>query len=103
MFPTCNRAAVLCAAEHTIPHPDGPTSYANLGCLCRRHHRLKTLGLAKLKQVEPGVFEWTMPTGTRHTVHAEPQPVGAWPHEPERPPPPTPDPDATTTAVLLDA
>jgi len=36
-------------------------------------------------------------------VHAEPQPVGAWPHEPERPPPPTPDPDATTTAVLLDA
>ncbi|HLL08266.1 MAG TPA: HNH endonuclease signature motif containing protein, partial [Nocardioidaceae bacterium] len=103
VFPTCHRAAVLCDADHTIPHPDGPTSYANLGCLCRRHHRLKTLGLAKLKQVEPGEFEWTMPTGTIHSVHAEPQPVGAWPHEPERPPPPTPDPDATTTAVLLDA
>ena len=81
VFPSCNRAAVLCDCDHTIPHPDGPTSYANLGCLCRRHHRLKTVGLAKLRQVEPGVFEWTMPTGATHTVHTEEQPVGQWPSE----------------------
>ena len=99
VFPSCHRAAVLCDADHTIPHPAGPTSYANLGCLCRRHHRLKTLGLAKLKHVEPGVFEWTMPTGSRHTVHAEPQPLGTWPAECQRPPPRQPLHYGTDTAA----
>jgi hypothetical protein len=39
LIPTCNRPAVLCDLDHTNPHPRGPTAYANLGPLCRRHHR----------------------------------------------------------------
>ena len=85
VFPSCNRAAVLCDCDPTIPHPEGPTSFANLGCLCRRHHRFKTSGQARLRQIEPGVFEWIMPTGDKRIVRAEPQPVGAWPAEPPQP------------------
>jgi hypothetical protein len=36
--------------------------------LCRRHHRLKTDGGFVLRQLRPGVFEWTTPTGHRYLV-----------------------------------
>ena len=90
-FPTCTRPALLCDADHTKPHPDGPTAYRNLGLLCRRHHRMKTRGVASLSHAEPGVFEWTMPTGSIHTVRPEPQPAGDWPAEPDEPEEPPPD------------
>ena len=44
-FPTCSRPAEACDLDHKIPNPRGPTSAANLGALCRRHHNMKTAGI----------------------------------------------------------
>ena len=46
--------------------PLGTTSDANLGVLCRRHHRLKTDGGFRLRQLRPGVYEWVTPAGHRY-------------------------------------
>lgn len=52
---TCRWPGCLCPAErsdldHTVPWPDGPTSAENLTALCRRHHRLKTLGRYRVER-----------------------------------------------------
>jgi hypothetical protein len=73
--PGCSVPAALCDLDHTEPwHPEpaardgdpdppGTTSDHNLGPVCPRHHRAKhQLGLT-LRQREPGVFDWTDPTG----------------------------------------
>jgi hypothetical protein len=44
-FPTCSRPAQACDLDHQLPHPRGPTTGANLGALCRRHHQMKTAGI----------------------------------------------------------
>ncbi|HEX2175387.1 MAG TPA: DUF222 domain-containing protein [Nocardioidaceae bacterium] len=62
-FPGCNRRARGCQCDHTIPWPHGPTCACNLGCLCNRHHRLKTHTRWALRQPWPGVFVWRTPTG----------------------------------------
>jgi hypothetical protein len=41
-FATCNRPAAQCDKDHELPYPHGPTTGANLGSLCRRHHEMKT-------------------------------------------------------------
>jgi hypothetical protein len=42
-FPGCDRPAVRCDVDHTIPHAHGgPTHASNLKCLCRLHHLIKT-------------------------------------------------------------
>ena len=41
-FPGCDEPADRCDLDHTIPYPVGPTCASNLGCLCRKHHLLKT-------------------------------------------------------------
>jgi hypothetical protein len=41
-FPGCDEPADQCDIDHTIPYPMGPTQAANLKCLCRKHHLLKT-------------------------------------------------------------
>ncbi|VTR77082.1 DUF222 domain-containing protein [Cellulomonas hominis] len=55
----------------TAREPLGATADHNLGPLCRRHHRLKTDGGYVLRQLRPGVFEWTTPTGHRYLVRPE--------------------------------
>ena len=52
IFPGCTRDARACDLDHTTPYidpdeggPPGQTRPDNLACLCRRHHRAKTLGL----------------------------------------------------------
>jgi hypothetical protein len=41
--PGCRNGAGWADLDHVVPHADGgPTDCANLCCLCRRHHRLKT-------------------------------------------------------------
>ena|SRR6478609_579499 len=44
----------------------GRTDAGNLGPVCHRHHRLKTDGGFRLRQIEPGLFEWITPTGHRY-------------------------------------
>jgi hypothetical protein len=43
-WPGCERPAHSCDLDHAIPWPNGGTTAENLLALCRRHHRLKTLG-----------------------------------------------------------
>lgn len=70
--PGCSHQASSCQLDHTLPfnHADpahgGPTSVANLGPLCARDHQVKTHAGFHLTQVEPGIFEWTTPTGHRY-------------------------------------
>jgi hypothetical protein len=46
--------------------PPGRTDADNLGPVCHRHHRLKTDGGFRLRQIEAGLFEWITPTGHRY-------------------------------------
>ncbi len=68
-FPGCSRPAELCDVDHTVPfnHADpiagGRTVWENLKCLCRLHHRLKTFGGWRDRQLADGTVVWTSPTG----------------------------------------
>src|SRR6478735_579240 len=74
--PGCIRPACGCDLDHTEEFhpqpgadPDAPlgrTDADNLGPLCHRHHRLKTDGGFRLRQIAPGLFEWITPTGHRY-------------------------------------
>lgn len=77
-FPGCSRPAVVCDLDHTIPfnHQDpaagGRTVADNLKCLCRQHHRLKTFGGWRDKQLPDGTVVWVSPTGRTYRT----SPVG---------------------------
>ncbi len=65
-FPGCTRNAAWCDSEHCDPYDDGgPTSCANCGLMCRRHHNLKTHEGFRYRRTHPetGVTEWTTPLG----------------------------------------
>ncbi|TKR27115.1 HNH endonuclease [Cellulomonas hominis] len=74
--PGCTVPARACDLDHTKefhPRPGtdpdtplGRTDADNLGPLCHRHHRLKTDGGFRLRQIQPGLFEWITPTGHRY-------------------------------------
>lgn len=68
--PGCPAPAESCDLDHTVEFHrlDGTTSAENLEPLCRRDHVVKTDGGFQLVQTEPGVFEWTTPTGHRYRV-----------------------------------
>ncbi len=51
-WPGCSRAADGCDLDHLVPWPQGPTNADNLHALCRRHHRLTTLGRFGLSRAE---------------------------------------------------
>jgi hypothetical protein len=70
-MPGCRRQAIHCDLDHTIPHPRGSTTPANLGPLCRRHHNLKTHHGWHLANDPPDPdtghtpgYTWTTPAGT---------------------------------------
>ncbi len=47
-FPGCDRPAVYCDLDHTIPYTAGGLTHpGNLKCLCRKHHLLKTFWLGR--------------------------------------------------------
>jgi len=72
-FPFCGRPAERCDVDHAHAWDDGgPTTTANCGCLCRRHHRLKTEGLWKLVSHADGSATWTSPSGHRYQVRPPP-------------------------------
>ena len=63
-FPTCNRPPTRSEIDHTLDwHYGGKTAPGNLECLCKGHHRLKHHSTWKVKQITPGVLEWTSPLG----------------------------------------
>jgi len=51
-----------------MPWPTGPTSPANLACLCRRHHRIKTLTDTTARADGHVGPTWTLPSGNRWHV-----------------------------------
>jgi hypothetical protein len=68
-FPGCDEPAVGCDLDHTIPYPHGPTCASNLGCLCRKHHLLKTFGGWLNRQLPDGTMIWTAPDGQTYTTY----------------------------------
>jgi hypothetical protein len=71
-FPGCTEPATNCDVDHTIPWPYGPTQAANLKCLCRKHHLLKTFwggeGGWRDRQEPDGTVIWTAPDGRTHAT-----------------------------------
>lgn len=59
----------MCDLDHTIPYPVGPTCASNLGCLCRKHHLLKTFWGWLNRQLPDGTMIWTSPGGQTYTTH----------------------------------
>lgn len=79
--PGCQVSADRCDLDHTVEfhthapgapsdqrHLRGGTEPSNIGPLCRRDHRLKSTAGFVLRQIAPGVFEWTTPTGHRYRL-----------------------------------
>jgi hypothetical protein len=81
-FPNCGQRVGWTDRDHVIPHAaGGVTDCTNLCCLCRSHHRLKTLARGWQFQMSPdGVLHVTTPSGITRTT----RPPGM------RPPPPEP-------------
>jgi hypothetical protein len=71
-FPGCDRPAEFCDLDHTIAWPDGLTHPANLACLCRKHHLLKTFWTGDDgwtdRQHPDGTITWTAPSGLTYTT-----------------------------------
>lgn len=65
-FPGCRQPSRVCDIDHAIAFESGgETSPANLGLLCRRHHRLKTHGGWRIESFEDGSCRWTSPLGEK--------------------------------------
>ena len=74
-FPMCTVPAVACHLDHTDDWLlAGPTQADNLGALSVGDHLRKHDPRSgwTVEQPTPGVFEWTSPTGTTHTVGPDP-------------------------------
>ncbi len=70
----CNQPAAMGDGDHVVPYqPDGRTSAANMLMLCRRHHRLKTLGGWKLKRETDGAVVWISAAGHEYRQRARSQ------------------------------
>ncbi|RFU21973.1 HNH endonuclease signature motif containing protein [Geodermatophilus marinus] len=94
-FPNCGRRAGWADHDHVVPHAcGGATDCTNLCCLCRSHHRLKTLARGWRFVIEAdGTLHVTTPSGVTRTT----RPPGLRPPAPE-PPPPTPTPTPTPSS-----
>ncbi len=107
-FPTCGQRVGWADADHVIAHScGGATDCANLCCLCRSHHRLKTHARGwHFAMSADGVLSVTTPSGITRTTRppgmrpppAAPDPpppdaTGPMPPEAAGPPPPPADPD----------
>ncbi|MEO5711582.1 MAG: HNH endonuclease signature motif containing protein [Nocardioidaceae bacterium] len=75
VFPGCTIDARCCDLDHIEPYvppddgrPPVQTSTANLACLCRRHHRLKTFTAWGCQRLPDGDYRWTDPYGHVHRV-----------------------------------
>ncbi|WP_158580003.1 HNH endonuclease signature motif containing protein [Geodermatophilus marinus] len=97
--PGCGNRAGWADLDHVVPHAcGGETDCANLCCLCRRHHRLKTHAPGWLVRMGPdGVLTVEAPSGVTRTSRppvqheARGRPPGGT-GAPGPPAPPGPDP-----------
>jgi hypothetical protein len=71
VFPGCTTDARACNLDHIDPYvpideggPPAQTTPANLACLCRRHHRLKTFTSWRYERAGPGDYAWTNRTAS---------------------------------------
>ncbi len=63
-FPVCNRAPRRCDIDHTLAWEyGGKTTPENLECLCPGDHTLKHHSPWTVRQLAPGILEWTSPLG----------------------------------------
>jgi hypothetical protein len=89
--PGCHVSAGWADIDHVVAHAvGGPTDCANLCCLCRRHHRLKTFAPGWRHTLsDDGVLTVITPTGVTRTSRPPGYRVLTEPPAP----PPRPDPD----------
>ena len=72
-FPGCRRSGQLADIDHAQSwESGGETNPANLGLLCRRHHRMKTHGGWSLESNADGSCSWESPHGKHYFVPARP-------------------------------
>ncbi|OMB93776.1 HNH endonuclease signature motif containing protein [Mycobacterium colombiense] len=70
-WPGCDRPAIDCDLDHTIPYADGGRTHAsNLKCYCRTHHLVKTFWGWRDQQLPDGTLILTSPAG--HTYVTTP-------------------------------
>ncbi|KAA8967032.1 HNH endonuclease signature motif containing protein [Mycobacterium sp.] len=68
-FPGCDRPALECDLDHSIPYRDGgPTHASNLKCVCRQHHLIKTFWGWSDEQLPDGTVIWTSPAGQTYVT-----------------------------------
>ena len=90
-FPNCGQRVGWADLDHVTSHAcGGATDCANLCCLCRSHHRLKTFARGWRFRIDgDGTLHVTTPSGVTRTT----RPPGLRrPPEPESPPPDDPPP-----------
>jgi len=73
VFPGCTTPARSCDLDHLAPYvspddggPPGQTRPDNLACLCRRHHRAKTLRRWRYQRIPDGHYLWQGPHGATY-------------------------------------
>jgi hypothetical protein len=72
-FPGCRRTGQSSDIDHAQSwETGGETNPANLGLLCRRHHRMKTHGGWSLESNPDGSCLWKSPVGKQFFVPARP-------------------------------
>ena len=75
-FPPCRQPTWRADLDHTEPWDDGGrTCTCNIGGGCRTHHQLKQHPRWQLKQIRPGEFTWTAPSGRTYTTGPDTQPA----------------------------
>ncbi|WP_448625180.1 DUF222 domain-containing protein [Geodermatophilus sp. URMC 64] len=86
-MPYCGQRVGWADHDHVVAHSrGGPTDCTNLCCLCRTHHRLKTLFRGWRFAMDPdGTLHVTTPSGVTRTTRP-------WAMRRRPPPPPPPDP-----------
>lgn len=68
-WPGCDRPAIECDLDHTIPYASGgPTHASNLKCYCRTHHLVKTFWGWRDEQLPDGTLILTSPAGQTHVT-----------------------------------